>query len=82
MAATKTDNGFTIAGTPTSDVNITLPAATVLPKSAIPEVTISKTATSITATVTNHEDKFGEMMETGNKIRIHYLILRQIQHTN
>ena len=26
LAATKTDNGFTIAGTPTSDVNITLPA--------------------------------------------------------
>lgn len=25
LAATKTDNGFTIAGTPTSDVNITLP---------------------------------------------------------
>lgn len=61
LAATKTDNGFTIAGTPTSDVNITLPAATVLPKSAIPEVTISKTATSITATVTNHEDKFGDI---------------------
>ena len=28
LTATKTDNGFTISGTPTSDVNITLPAAT------------------------------------------------------
>lgn len=61
LAATKTDNGFTIAGTPTSDVNITLPAATVLPKADTPEVTISKTATSITATVTNHKTEFGHI---------------------
>lgn len=56
-----TQNGFTISGTPTSDVNITLPAATVLPKSAIPEVTISKTKASITATVTNHKTEFGDI---------------------
>ena len=56
-----TQTSFTISGTPTSDVNITLPAATVLPKSAIPEVTISKTKASITATVTNHKTKFGDI---------------------
>lgn len=56
-----TQTGFTISGTPTSDVNITLPAATVLPKSAIPEVTISKTKASITATVTNHKTEFGDI---------------------
>ena len=56
-----TQTGFTISGTPTSDVNITLPAATVLPKANIPEVTISKTATSITATVTNHKTEFGNI---------------------
>ena len=57
----ETDNGFKISGTPTSDVTITLPAATVLPKADTPQVTISKTATSITATVTNHEEKFGDI---------------------
>lgn len=56
-----TQTGFTISGTPTSDVNITLPAATVLPKSAIPEVTISKTKASITATVTNHKTESGDI---------------------
>ena len=56
-----TQTGFTITGTPTSDVNITLPAATVLPKADTPEVTISKTATSITATVTNHKNNFGDI---------------------
>ena len=56
-----TQTGFTITGTPTSDVNITLPAATVLPKADTPEVTISKTATSITATVTNHKTEFGDI---------------------
>lgn len=56
-----TQTGFTITGTPTSDVNITLPAATVLPKSEIPEVTISKTKASITATVTNHKTEFGDI---------------------
>lgn len=56
-----TQTGFTISGTPTSDVNITLPAATVLPKADTPEVTISKTATSITATVTNHQKDFGNI---------------------
>lgn len=56
-----TQTGFTISGTPTGDVNITLPAATVLPKSAIPEVTISKTKASITATVTNHKTEFGDI---------------------
>ena len=61
LTVTETDNGFTISGTPTSDVNITLPAATVLPKSEIPEVTISKTKASITATVTNHKTEFGDI---------------------
>ena len=56
-----TQTGFTITGTPTSDVNITLPAAIVLPKSEIPEVTISKTKASITATVTNHKAEFGDI---------------------
>lgn len=56
-----TQTGFTISGTPTSDVNITLPAATVLPKSETPEVTISKTKASITATVTNHKAEFGDI---------------------
>ena len=56
-----TQNGFTITGTPTSDVNVTLPAATVLPKADTPAVTISKTKASITATVTNHETKFGRI---------------------
>ena len=56
-----TQTGFTISGTPTSDVNITLPAATVLPKSNTPEVTISKTKASITATVTNHKTEFGDI---------------------
>lgn len=56
-----TQNGFTITGTPTRDVNITLPAATVLPKADTPEVSISKTKASITATVINHEDKFGDI---------------------
>ena len=61
LTVTETDNGFTISGTPTSDVNITLPAATVLPKSDTPEVTISKTKASITATVTNHKTEFGDI---------------------
>lgn len=56
-----TQTGFTISGIPTSDVNITLPTATVLPKSEIPEVTISKTKASITATVTNHKTEFGDI---------------------
>ena len=56
-----TQTGFTISGTPTRDVNITLPAATVLPKADTPEVSISKTKASITATVINHEDKFGDI---------------------
>lgn len=61
LSVAETDNGFKISGTPTSDVTITLPAATVLPKADTPQVTISKTATSITATVTNHEEKFGDI---------------------
>ena len=56
-----TQTGFTISGIPTSDVNIILPTATVLPKSEIPEVTISKTKASITATVTNHKTEFGDI---------------------
>lgn len=36
LTVTETDNGFTISGTPTSDVNVTLPAATVLPKADTP----------------------------------------------
>ena len=54
-----TQTGFTISGTPTSDVNITLPAATVLPKSETPVVELKTTSTSITATVTNHKTEFG-----------------------
>ena len=56
-----TKNGFTISGTPTSDVNITLPAATQRPKADKPEVEITKTATSIQAAVTNHQDIFGNI---------------------
>ena len=56
-----TQTGFIISGTPTSDVNIILPAATVLPKADTPEVTISKTKASITATVTNHKTEFGDI---------------------
>ena len=61
LSVAKTDNGFKISGTPTSNVNITLPAATVLPKADTPQVTISKTATNITATVTNHKKEFGDI---------------------
>ena len=56
-----TQNGFTITGTPTSDVNITLPAATILSKSDTPEVELTTTSTSITATVTNHKTEFGNI---------------------
>ena len=61
LSATETDNGFTISGIPTSDVNIPLPAATILPKSDIPIVELKTTSTSITATVTNHKDDFGDI---------------------
>ena len=61
LSVTQKDNGFTIYGTPTSDVNIMLPAATVLPKADTPEVAISKTKASITATVTNHKNDFGDI---------------------
>lgn len=53
--------GFTISGTPTNNVNTTLPAATLSPKSDIPIVELKTTSTSITATVTNHKDDFGDI---------------------
>lgn len=60
LAVTKTDDyNLTITGTPTSDVNITLPAATVLPKADTPIVELKTTSTSITAAVTNHKTEFG-----------------------
>ena len=61
LTVTETDTGFTISGTPTSDVNITLPAATVLPKSDTPVVKLKTTSTSIAATVTNHKTEFGDI---------------------
>ena len=56
-----TQNGFTITGTPTSDVNITLPAATVLPKADTPIVNKITTATSITIQVNNYKAEFGDI---------------------
>ena len=40
-----TKNSFTISGTPTGDVNITLPAAAVLPKDDIPQVELNHVPT-------------------------------------
>ena len=56
-----TQTSFTISGTPTNDVNITLPAATVLPKADTPIVELKTTSTSITAKVTNHKTEFGDI---------------------
>lgn len=61
LRAAKTNNGFTIKGTPISDVNITLPAAAALPKAEKPEVKISKTASSISVHVTNYQPAYGTM---------------------
>ena len=61
LSVSKTDKGFTISGTPTSDVGITLPAATVSPKSDTPVVELKTTSTSITATLTNYKDDFGDI---------------------
>ncbi len=56
---TQNGNEVTISGTPTSDVLISLPDATAMPKADTPQVEISKTSTSISATVTNYQEKFG-----------------------
>ena len=56
-----TQTSFTISGTPTNDVNITLSAATVLPKADTPIVELKTTSTSITAKVTNHKTEFGDI---------------------
>ena len=56
-----TQTGFAITGMPISDVNITLPSATVLPKADTPVVELKTTSTSITATVTNHKTEFGDI---------------------
>lgn len=62
-------NGFTISGTPTSNVNITLPEATAMPKAPTPTFTVLQTATSITVNITNYEEKYGEVkykLDNGN----------------
>ena len=61
LTVTETENGFTISGTPTSDVNATLPAATVLPKADTPIVNTITTATSITIQVNNYKAVFGDI---------------------
>lgn len=61
LSVTKTDNGFKISGIPTSDVSITLPAATVLQKAPTPEIKTTQTANSITVEVTNYKSDFGEI---------------------
>lgn len=61
LSVTQKDNGFTISGTPASDVNITLPAATVLPKADTPEIKTTQTANSITVEVINYKSDFGDI---------------------
>lgn len=58
LNVTKTDTGFTISGTPTSDINITLPEAT-RNKAPTPTATFETTANSITVNVTNHKPEYG-----------------------
>lgn len=52
-------NGFTISGTPTDDVNIKLPVATVSPKADTPAFDTTQTANSITVVVTNYQASYG-----------------------
>ena len=61
LSVTETESGFKITGIPKSDVNITLPAATVLPKADTPEIKTTQTANSITVEVTNYKSDFGDI---------------------
>ena len=58
----ETKGGFTISGTPTRNVNVTLPSAAPFPKAETPAVELKKvTSTSVEVNVTNHKDEYGKI---------------------
>ncbi|MDE6952972.1 MAG: DUF5011 domain-containing protein, partial [Erysipelotrichales bacterium] len=61
LSIVQNENEITISGIPTNDVDITLPAATVKPKSDTPEVEIGKTSTAIIVNATNYKTDFGKI---------------------
>lgn len=64
LTATPTDTGFTISGTPTADVNITLPEATAMPQAPAPNFTksdIERTKNKLTVNGTFDTTTYGDI---------------------
>ena len=58
----ETKGGFTISGTPTRNVNVTLPSEAPFPKAETTAVELKKvTSTSVEVNVTNHKDEYGKI---------------------